>query len=1403
MHVTLTVVDQAGNETDLAITARSETTLAEIRPWLIDRNDRRRASISSPAGPLLDTSRLGDPGLRAGCRLRIGHADRHSSAATGSVLRAHVVSGPDCGQILFLRRGSQLIGRMVGADLQLDDPDVSRRHAELLLDPHTVWIRDLGSTNGTRLDGVTVGDQPRPVTPGCLIELGSSQLSITGVSEPPMSVSVDADGFVRVRRPPRPLQSPASAVVEFPAEPADVHKPKMRWVPAALPAVVATVLALSMHSTQFLAFAVLSPLAVAASAASDRRDWRTSRHSAHRRHAEAERVCRAELAGLLLQETEQRRRRHPDPAAVMHSVRTPDCRLWERGRSDPSFLHLRLGVADQPAETAATRGGRSMTPVQVAAVPAVVTLAAGAIGVAGPLAHSRATARWLLAQLLALHSPADLTVVALVDGECPDWRWLRWPLAITTVATTVVEWQQVIDELAVVVRQRRAVAGTRQAWSGPWTVLLVEQAVSAADVIGLVDLIDSGPPVGISAICVGADTRALPSSCRTTVNGASDTGSRVELTRGGQSALRTNADRVRLEWAEEFARHLAPLRDADIGRMAPADQVGLAELLGLTELNWSAISARWAGSCGRPTAPIGLSAHGPFELDLVRDGPHLLIAGTTGSGKSELLKTLVTSLAASCPPDEIAFVLIDYKGGSAFAECAQLPHVMGVVTDLDNRLTQRALVSLDAELRRREAAFARASVADLAQYRDTVEATRCPLPRLVLVVDEFAALAEELPGFVSGLLSIAQRGRSLGLHLVLATQRPAGVVSASIKANMSLRIALRVTDASESDDVIGDQAASLISRRQPGRALARLSDGEIVEFQTARADQLDTVDEVITVTRLGFWNAPQPERGSRQVINGLAAPCTAIVEAADHCQRPVSEPPWLAPLPDTITTSQMPQPPGDRRQVAFGLTDDPERQRQFLAVHDFARGGSIGFVGGPRSGRTSALRTLLGQAARRLSADDLHLYLIDCAGHGLAPLARLPHCGALVDRDDPALVVRLINRLITELGQRQQALARLGAGSLVEAHQAGAELPVLVLVIDGWEGLVALSDAGDGGRTIDSIGQLLRDGPAAGLTVLVAGDRGLLGLRIGSALTRKLIFNMTDRADCATAGITSSTLPTERPPGRAIEAGTGLETQVALLVEDTSTRAQQAAMDKIATLATTPVRGPTIKIRPLPDLVSFNDLKTSVAAACRSERCALGVGGDDATTVLCDLFASHSRFLIVGPARSGRSNTAILIASQAMAAGIHAVLAAPPRSPLSDWASKHAIPLLAETADTAQLASLIEPGRRPLELVLIDDAEQFTDTFLGDALLQLVAHHRAAIVGTARTDDLMVSFRGLGAELRRHRTGLLLQPDQVHGELLGIDLTGHRRSSIAGRGVLVTDHARQLSPAGIPVQVAR
>src|SRR2546430_7102437 len=220
----------------------------------------------------------------------------------------------------------------------------------------------------------------------------------------------------------------------------------------------------------------------------------------------------------------------------------------------------------------------------------------------------------------------------------------------------------------------------------------------------------------------------------------------------------------------------------------------------------------------------------PFDVSLRFDGPHALVGGMTGSGKSELLQSLVASLASRYPPRTLNFLLVDYKGGAAFKDCVDLPHTVGFVTDLDGHLVNRALVSLRAELRRREEILRRFGAKDLLDleqgHPDDAPAS------LVIVVDEFAALATELPQFVEGMVDVAQRGRSLGIHLVLATQRPAGVINDKIRANTNLRVALRFSDVGESVDVIGVRDAARPGL-PPGRAFARIGPADVTEFQAA------------------------------------------------------------------------------------------------------------------------------------------------------------------------------------------------------------------------------------------------------------------------------------------------------------------------------------------------------------------------------------------------------------------------------------------------------------------------------------------------------------------------------------------------------------------------------------------
>ena len=324
-------------------------------------------------------------------------------------------------------------------------------------------------------------------------------------------------------------------------------------------------------------------------------------------------------------------------------------------------------------------------------------------------------------------------------------------------------------------------------------------------------------------------------------------------------------------------------------------------------------------------------------IDLCRDGPHVLVGGTTGSGKSEFLRTLVTSLAIASPPEEVTFVLVDFKGGAAFGPCAGLPHVVGLVTDLDDHLVSRALASLRAELRRRERLLAAVGANDLEAYHRVRAADSEPVPRLVVVVDELRALVEELPEFVTGLVRLAALGRSLGVHLVLATQRPSGAVSAEVQANVSLRIAFRVRDRADSVDVLDDGSAAGIAPSTPGRAMARGADGALVTFQAATVEAPGVRRVAGLTVRASATGGVVVEPAQQVATRSPALPrewSTAVRGAHRLLGGRPPRAPWSAPLPALVPTLAL----SDTRVQRWTPRGGP-RRRTRPATHDPARLG--------------------------------------------------------------------------------------------------------------------------------------------------------------------------------------------------------------------------------------------------------------------------------------------------------------------------------------------------------------------------------------------------------------------------------------------------------------------------------
>lgn len=836
----------SGARADVVLAAPAGTPWREVAADVLGAVGATSEPAAVGDRPLPPDAALGEPPLVDGALVEVGPA---APSPPPAAVELRCTTGPDAGGRWALGTGRHILGRQAGpgSRIAVDDPDLSRTHLRLDVPPAPgrVQVTDLGSMNGTTVDGRAVtGTIELPV--GAVLGAGASRFALAAAGQPTVPVRPTGTGALAVNRPPRVLPPAERPRVHLPARPAPAERPPFPVLMVLAPLVVGVGLWLVLRNAGFLLFTLLSPVVVLANVVSDRRAgrqrsrretarWRTSRDAAEQALADAVRA-----------DQDRRRLAAPDPAQTAVAAAGPGPRLWERRRGDDDVLALRVGLADLPAEVEA-EGDVPPGATTARDVPVVVPLrSAGVLGVAGPTEPARALARWLVVQAAVWHSPRDLRVVVLAEpAAAPAWEWARWlPHARPD------ERADCLARFGVGAAQSAArvaeLAGDADPGGPdrPRVLVVVDGARALRGVPGLAQLLAAGPAAGIHAVAVEADPRLLPEECGATAVLTADLPARLELrVRGRAPVCDVAAELVGTGYAERAARALAPLRD-DTGRQANGSlprELRWTDVAGLPlaggEDDVAAVLDRWAAPGHSTEAVLGRGLDGVVPVDLRRDGPHALVAGTTGAGKSELLQTLLASLAAGNRPDELHLVLVDYKGGAAFGPCAELPHVVGMVTDLDGPLVERALASLTAELAHREAVLAAARVADLDEHRRRVGRPGGPdvvLPRLCIVVDEFAALAAELPEFVAGLVGIAQRGRSLGVHLVLATQRPEGVVSADIRANTNLRLCLAVQRESESRDVLDTPDAARISRATPGRGYLRTGHGELTAFQAAR-----------------------------------------------------------------------------------------------------------------------------------------------------------------------------------------------------------------------------------------------------------------------------------------------------------------------------------------------------------------------------------------------------------------------------------------------------------------------------------------------------------------------------------------------------------------------------------------
>jgi S-DNA-T family DNA segregation ATPase FtsK/SpoIIIE len=1426
VRLRLNYLRQSGTDVDLEIQADPETTVGQLASAIATRDpaDRRGpqaltlARYDEHGQPISATASqlLSESGIRSGSSIALApdtsyRADQDQRVA--AIVTIH--SGPNAGRTIELGSGTATIGRDPMSDVVLNDPMVSTTHAKLSIAGDVIEIVDDNSSNGILLSGELV---PRAtLRTGDRVVLGDTVISVaspnTTIGVAPIASTVEFNRSPRVD----PVFEGEELIPPDPPSPPNTQR--FPLITAVAPLFMGAVLILVTRNPFSILFMLLSPIMLVGG------HWENKR-AGKKAFEEAIERFRANLADLVVrlrQATDEERTRrcieHPGTADAVTAIAERNALLWTRRPEHASFMELRLGLGDQAARTrVAPNNSRNSTPqlqaeldgvvaqfVAVDRVPVVGSFErSGSFGVSGQPEARLSVARGLVLQLVGLHAPSEVVLCAAASGRSAgNWDWLKWlphvgsdqsPLTVEHLAATEPAVANLVAELHQLVADRAAADDGHDREGKPVLpkVVVIVEDDAPVQRNRLVQLAEIGPAHGVHLVWVAGRTTDIPAACRSYLeldpsSGQAATGRVVEA----ELSRPVLVEPVDAASAERLAKSLAPVVDAgatvDEESDVPSRVSFLAEAGIDVAEHAASVVDRWresnslhqAGVTRRLKrdntlrALVGRTAQDPLHLDLRTQGPHALVGGTTGAGKSEFLQSWVLGMAAAHSPQRVTFLFVDYKGGSAFADCVSLPHAVGLVTDLSPHLVQRALTSLNAELRYREHVLNRKRAKDLLEL-ERLNDPDAP-PSLVIVVDEFAALVQEVPEFVDGMVNVAQRGRSLGLHLILATQRPAGVIKDNLRANTNLRVALRMADDDDSRDVVGTTAAAAFDPELPGRALVRTGPGRLTLFQSAYAGGWTTDEPVLPgiEIRTLLFGTPQTWEESEDAVHIGAD----VDPGPPDIQRMVGtlrsaaelagiEPPRRPWMPELARAYDLAELPNERRdaELVFGVVDLPEEQSQGTIAFRPDTDGNMAVFGTGGAGKSTLLRTLAVSAGLTARGGPCFVYGLDFGSRGLSMIDPLPHVGAVISADDTERTTRLMSSLRETIDERAARYAAVNAGTVTEYRHLADEPqePRILLLLDGFAAFRTQYEVGLQSKVLDQLISIAADGRQVGVHLVLTADRvSAVPSALSSSIQRRIGLRLSEDHDESSLGIPKGGLTSASPPGRGFMGGA--EIQVAVLGGRADSVAQASAIDRLAASMARAGSPEAPQIERLTDDVALSDLPALVHGLPT-----FGVGDTELQPVGFD---PTGAFVVAGPSGSGRTTTVETLLTSALAArpGMTTVYVGNPRSRLASRSWHHAA---LNPADAAILAdelnstwSSTEPG--PVVVVI----EGIADLLNSDAdyplqdLLKTARLHGALLIADGEVNDLTGSWPLL-QQIKASRRGIVLQPDQTDGDAL-------------------------------------
>ena len=841
-------------------------------------------------------------------------------------------------------------------------------------------------------------------------------------------------------------------------------------------------------------------------------------------------------------------------------------RLWERSNEDKDFLSVRLGLGSKPFDVKIKIPKRGFQLYEdemqelpdkifkkygtLSDVPLTINLADNnTIGVIGDYDKINIILREIILNIVALHSYDEVKLVIVTSSNrVSDYEILKniphiWSndKKIRYFATNPEEVHFVFNAIDDIVKERKNLQReSAKNLISPHYVLIVTEPFLIEKEALLRYVYDTKNEVGITTIFAYGDITKLPKSCNAIIQS--------DNLRTGYYIKNENENKFKPFVLDNlngnrFSEFISGLSRMVVKRdsrtLAIPDRISFLQVYKVGNVNALDVEQHWENNNSSKSlaAPIGVMAGNEvFNLDIheAYHGSHGLVAGTTGSGKSEFLQSFILSLAINYSPREIAFVLVDFKGGDmarpfvAKSMSSALPHLAATISNLSGNILYRALVSLEAEIKSRQKLFNEAATIlevdklDINSYHKYFKAgkLRTPLPHLVIIIDEFAQLKSQQSDFLTQLINVAQVGRSLGIHLILATQKPSGLVDPQIWSNSRFKICLKVADKQDSIDVINKPDSALI--KNPGRLYVQVGYDEIyecVQSGYSGADYIPTKnymsDDSITVHMTD--NTANPIHSAKLNLSGnktdktqLEAIVARIVSIGQKKNLFV-KPLWLDVLSEKIILSDIEVATQNKGlcTTTLGLVDFVRRQEQKPLTIEFSKTGNIGIYGASGTGKTTFLQTLIYSLVvdYKYKPTELNIYAMDFGGRNLGYLELLPHTGGVVFADDEDNIKKLFVVLSRIIEERKRLFAENSCGTFTEFRSiSSVPIPAILVLIDNFapfhERYIELSE-----KFFD----IVSSGNTFGIYFIVTGNtRNSIYYKVTEHISTYFTFKMND-----------------------------------------------------------------------------------------------------------------------------------------------------------------------------------------------------------------------------------------------------------------------------------------------------